>query len=54
MAYRRRDLAKASELFREGAPSDRPCQIFLARCLLLSPSNPRADWDGVWIWDETH
>ena len=52
MAYRRRDFAKASELFREGAPSDRPCQIFLARCLHLLEQPPRADWDGVWIWDD--
>ena len=54
MVYRRRDFAKASELFREGAPSDRPCQIFLARCLHLLEQPPRADWDGVWIWDDTH
>jgi adenylate cyclase len=54
MAYRRRDFAKASELFREGAPSDRPCQIFLARCLHLLEQPPRADWDGVWIWDDKH
>ena len=54
MAYRRRDFAKASELFREGAPSDRPCQIFLARCLHLLEQPPRADWDGVWIWDDKY
>jgi adenylate cyclase len=54
MAYRRRDFAKASELFREGAPSDRPCQIFLARCLHLLEQPPRADWDGVWRWDDKH
>jgi adenylate cyclase len=53
MAYRRRDFAKAGELFREGAPSDRPCQIFLVRCLHLLEQPPRADWDGVWIWDDT-
>jgi len=54
MAYRRHDFAKASQLFSEGAPSDRPCQIFLARCLHLLEQPPMADWDGVWIWDDTH
>jgi len=54
MAYRRRNFAEASELFREGAPSDRPCQIFLTRCLCLLEQPPRAEWDGVWIWDDTH
>jgi adenylate cyclase len=54
MAYRQRDFARASELFREGAPSDRPCQIFLARCLHLLEHPPRTDWDGVWIWDDKY
>jgi hypothetical protein len=52
MAYRRRDFAKARLLFSEGAPSDRPCQIFLAHCLHLLEQPPSIDWDGVWIWDE--
>ncbi len=52
LAYRRRDFAKARLLFSEGAPSDRPCQIFLARCLRLLEQPPSIDWDGVWIWDE--
>jgi adenylate cyclase len=52
MAYRRRDFAKAGLLFSEGSPSDRPCQIFLARCLHLLDQPPSTDWDGVWIWDE--
>jgi adenylate cyclase len=54
LAYRRRDFAKAGQLFSTGAPSDRPCQIFLARCLHLLEQPPSVDWDGVWIWDEKH
>ena len=51
-AYRRRDFAKASQLFRTGAGADRPCQIFLARCLYLLEEPPGEDWDGVWIWSD--
>lgn len=53
-AYRRRDFAKAGQLFREGAAHDRPCQVFLARCLFLLEEPPSQDWDGVWIWSDTH
>lgn len=52
MAYRRRDFAKAGQLFSRGAPNDRPCQIFLARCLYFLQDPPSQDWDGVWVWDE--
>ena len=52
MAYRRRDFAKAGQLFSQGAPSDRPCQIFLARCLFFLEEPPSQDWDGVWVWDD--
>jgi len=52
VTYRRCDFAKASQLFSKGAPSDRPCQIFLARCRFLLEKPPGADWDGVWIWTE--
>jgi adenylate cyclase len=52
MAYRRRDFAKAGQLFSQGAPHDRPCQIFLARCLFFLEEPPGHDWDGVWVWDD--
>jgi hypothetical protein len=43
LAYRRRDFAKARLLFSEGAPSDRPCQIFMARCPRLLEQPPSID-----------
>jgi len=51
-AYRRRDFTRAGQLFSRGAQSDRPCQVFRARCLLLLEEPPGADWDGVWIWGD--
>jgi len=54
LAYRRRDFVKAAQFFNAGAPSDRPCQIFLVRCRHLVEQPPPTDWDGIWIWDEKH
>ncbi|MGE3540838.1 MAG: GAF domain-containing protein [Candidatus Tectimicrobiota bacterium] len=51
-AYRRRDFAKAGQLFRAGAQHDRLCQVFLARCLFFLEEPPSQDWDGVWIWHD--
>jgi adenylate cyclase len=51
-AYRQGDFLTASQWFRRGADSDRPCQVFLARCLSFLRQSPPPEWDGVWTWQE--
>lgn len=50
-AYRQSDFAGAQALFRQGAHSDRPCQVLLARCTHFLEHPPEPDWDGVWLWE---
>lgn len=50
-AYRRGDFADAQTLFRQGAQSDRPCQVLLARCTHFLEHPPEPGWDGVWLWE---
>jgi adenylate cyclase len=50
--YRRREFARASQFFQEGADSDPPCRIFLSRCQDYIDSPPPPDWTGVLVSKE--
>jgi adenylate cyclase len=52
LAYRQRDFTTASQLFGQGISSDRPCQVFLARCIHFLEAPPSETWDGVWVWGD--
>ena len=51
-AYKTGDFAAASELFGQGAETDRPCKVFRLRCQDLVDNPPDSAWDGAWIWEE--